>query len=271
MAHAGASTSQGVGLQAIPAGEAPPPPAGNENIPPNNGAPEEGYNGQAAKATQRKDWEKETAAERLARRTKYLELANDRDPKTISLQQQAKAMAEPVIEIEDFILYVRTFNLTGANAQQQTVYNRNIAKVKAALKAITDRLDVLHVANRHGWDIAKRLIERRQTGEDKELQLAIDDVRKREVEKGKQERRDRDKRRSRVRYRSPSPKRRRTRSRSRSRSRSPRRYSSSYGSYRDRSPIRRGGRHRSRERDRGKCYNCGKPGHYIQDLSLIHI
>ena len=97
-------------------------------------------------------------------------------------------MAEPVIEIKDFILYVRTFNLTGANAQQQAVYDRNIAKVKAALRAITDRLDILHVANRHGWEIAKRLIEQRQTGEDKELQLAIDDVRKREADKGKQDR-----------------------------------------------------------------------------------
>ena len=60
---------------------------------------------------EKKDWGKETAAERVARRTKYMELANDKDPKTVSLQQQAKAMAEPVIEIEDFILYVRTFNL----------------------------------------------------------------------------------------------------------------------------------------------------------------
>lgn len=105
---------------------------------------------------------------------------------------------------------MRTFNLTGANPQQQTVYNRNIAKLKAALRTMTDRLDVLHVANRHGWEIAKRLIERKQTGEDKELQLAIDDVRKREAEKGKQERRGRDRRRPRVRYSSPSPRRRRS-------------------------------------------------------------
>ena len=189
MASTGASTSQGNGVQAVPLSGVQPAVA-NENIAPNVGAAEEDLNG-TSKIAPRKDWEKKTAAERLARRTKYLELANDRDPKTISLQQQAKAMAEPVIEMEDFILYVRTFNLTGANAQQQMVYNQNIAKAKAALRSITDRLDVLHVANRHGWDIAKRLIERRQTGEDKELQLAIDDVRKREAEKGKQERRDR--------------------------------------------------------------------------------
>lgn len=200
----------------------------------------------------------------MARRTKYLELANNKDPKNISLQQQAKAMAAPAIEIEDFILYVRTFSLTGANAQQQTVYNCNIAKVKAALKSLTDRLDVLHVAHRHGWEIAKRLIERRQTGEDKELQLAIDDVR-READKGKQDRQDRDRRRSRLCYGSPSPRKRR--SRSRSRSRSPRKYSSSYRSYRERSPLRRDRRARSRERERGRCFNCGKSGHYVQDCS----
>ena len=258
MASQGASTSQGAGVpNPVIAGVAAPV---HDNIVPNTGAaPAEGQDGN--KGT-RKDWEKETAAERLARRTKYLELANDKDPKTVSLQQQAKAMAEPVIEIEDFVLYVRRFNLTGASQQQQTVYDRNIAKVKGAIRKITDRLDVLHVANRHGWQIAKRLIERRQTGEDKELQLAIDDVRKREAEKGKQDRRDRDRRRTRARYSPPSPRRRR--SRSRSRSRSPRK-SFSYRSYRDRLSPRRERRARSRDRDRGKCYSCGKAGHYAQD------
>ena len=226
----------------------------DKNVSPNVGlAAEE----DSSKKT-RKDWERETAAERLARRTKYLELANDKDAKTVSLQQQAKAMAEPVIEVEDFLLYVRTFNLTGVNPQQQQVYNRNVAKVKSAIKTMQQRLEVLHVANRHGWEIAKRLIERRQTGDDKELQLAIDDVRKREADKSKQDRRDRDRRRSRLSYRSRSPRYRR----SRSRSRSPRR---DHRSYRERSPLRRDKRGRSRDRERGRCYNCGKTGHYVQD------
>ena len=146
--------------------------------------------------------------------------------------------------------------MTGANAQQQAVYNSNIAKVKATLRSLTARLDVLQVANRHGWDIAKRLIERRQTGEDKELQLAIDDIRKREAEKGKQDWRDRDRRRSRLRYGSPSPKKRWSRSRSRSRSRSPRRYSSSRRPYRECSPLRRDNSGRSRDRERGRCFFC---------------
>ena len=111
--------------------EAPIVPPPNENVAPNVGAAAADVDN--PKNAPKRDWEKETAAERLARRTKYLELANDKDPKTVSLQQQAKAMAAPAIEIEDFILYVRTFNLTGANAQQQAVYNSNIAKVKAAL------------------------------------------------------------------------------------------------------------------------------------------
>ena len=213
---------------------------------------------ESSKKSARKDWERETAAEQLARRTKYLELANDKDAKTVSLQQQAKVMAEPVIEVEDFLLYVCTFNLTGVNPQQQQVYNRNIAKVKAAIKTMQQSLEVLHVANRHGWEIAKRLIERRQTGDNKELQLAIDDVRKRDADKAKQDRRVRDRKRSRLSYRSRSPKYRRSRSRSRSPSRD-------YRSYRDCFPLRRDKRGRSRDKDRGRCYNCGKTGHYIQD------
>ena len=272
MANIGASTSQGVANIVVQQAAAANVNANvnvNENVSPNIGTPAQDLNNNNKGATDRKDWEKETAAERLARRTKYMELANDRDPKTVSLQQQAKAMAEPVIEIEDFILYVRTFNLTGANAQQQTVYNKNIAKVKAAVKTITDRLDILHVANRHGWEIAKRLIERKQTGEEKELQLAIDDVRKRDSDKVKQEKRDRDRRRARLRYSPPSP--RRFRSRSRSRSRSPRRsYSRSYeSSYRDRdrdrSPARKRSGGRGRDREHGRCYNCGRSGHFMQD------
>lgn len=57
----------------------------NENVAPNVGLePAEGCAGER-KAEAKKDWERETAAERLARRTKYLELANDKDPKTVSL------------------------------------------------------------------------------------------------------------------------------------------------------------------------------------------
>ena len=161
MMSQGASTSQGLGVSAAQAAV----PVLSENVSPNvRAALQEGDS--SVKSHAKKDWEKETAAERLARRTKYLELANDKDPKMVSLQQQTKAMAEPIIEIEDFILYVHTFNLTGTNALQQAVYDRNIAKVKAVLRAITDRLDVLHVANRYGWEIVKLLIERRQTGED---------------------------------------------------------------------------------------------------------
>ena len=60
MSQAGASTSQGIALQ--------PQMVGNENIPPNvnaniNPAAETTMSGSATK----KDWEKETAAERLAR------------------------------------------------------------------------------------------------------------------------------------------------------------------------------------------------------------
>ena len=263
MANIGASTSQGGAIPPLQAAAAAMNQIGNvnENVSPNVGAAAEPS---VKTSGDKKDWERESAAERLARRTKYMELANDKDPKTVSLQQQAKAMAEPVIEIEDFILYVRTFNLTGATAQQQAVYDKNMAKVKAAVKVITERLDILHVANRHGWEIAKRLIERKQTGEDKELQLAIDDIRKRDADKVKQEKRDRDRRRSRLHYNSPSPK--RYRSRSRSRSRSPRRsYSRPHDrSYRDRSPGRKSG-YRGREKDKGRCYNCGRSGHYIQD------
>ena len=125
MMSQGASTSQGLG---VPTQAAIPVP--NENVSPNTGAAQlDGESSSSSKSTARKDWEKETAAERLARRTKYLDLANDKDPKTVSIQQQAKAMAEPVIEIEDFILYVRTFNLTGANPQQQAVYDHNLSLI----------------------------------------------------------------------------------------------------------------------------------------------
>ena len=98
----GTSTSQGLGLSTDQL-FSPLNASVSENISPNAGAADNGEK-QSDKSAARKNWEKETAAERLARRTKYLELANDKDPKTVSLQQQAKAMAEPVIEIEDFLL-----------------------------------------------------------------------------------------------------------------------------------------------------------------------
>ena len=178
-------------------------------------------------------------------------------------------MAQPAIEVEDFVLYVRTFNLGAANAQQQAVYNRNIAKVKLALRTITDCLDVLSVANRHGWDIAMRLIERHQTGEDREIQLAIDDVKKQTAEKAKQERRDRDRRRDRSyrRYDSPSPRRYRSRSRSpirRSRRRSRERSRDRSPTYSFSSSSKRR-RDRSRDNAKGKCFNCRRTRHYIQD------
>lgn len=134
----------------------PPPPDYNNN--------DTAGSGTATQATPRVDWEKESPADRLARPNKYIALATDKESKTTSLQQQAEAMASSIIDIEDFFLYVRTFNLDGASAQQKRTYDVNMGKVKGAIKKITNQLDVLHVANKHGWDIAKRLIEKKAGG-----------------------------------------------------------------------------------------------------------
>ena len=77
-------------------------------------------------------WEDETSEERKKRRDRHQEMAEDKDPKNLSIQQQALSLADPLAEIEDAILYMDSYNFSDGESEIYEGHVKILKKLREA-------------------------------------------------------------------------------------------------------------------------------------------
>lgn len=77
-------------------------------------------------------WEDETTEERKKRRDRHQEMVEEKDPKHLSIQQQALSLAEPLNDIEDAILYMDGYNFSDGDSELFEGHARILKKLREA-------------------------------------------------------------------------------------------------------------------------------------------
>ena len=191
---------------------------------------------------------------RIARRAKYQSLMQKEDKK--SIHEQAIVLVPNMIIQEDAITHFLALK-KGETPEEVAQTTKHIEGLRVVRNGLLKRLRLLHLADLHGWDLVNAVVERRKVGEDKEVAAALEELNKKKKEKEKEGKEAAAARRNRSRRRFDDDDGYRRRRR-RSRSYSPRRRS------RDRRSPRRSPRGR-KSSPAGKCYTCGKEGHYARN------
>ena len=71
-------------------------------------------------------WEDESKEDRKKRRDRHQEMAEDKDPKNLSIQQQA------LIDIEDAIIYMDGYNFSDGDSELYEGHTRILKKLREA-------------------------------------------------------------------------------------------------------------------------------------------
>ena len=122
-------------------------------------------------------WEKETAYKKSARRSAYLVVVNSNDEKDKTIKEQAKSLHLPLLEIEENIVFLKGLPQPKEKKAREKLVKRLEGNRRARHK-LHERLHELCVAQKYGWKVVTRFQNDRLEGEEKEVQRAVERVRR---------------------------------------------------------------------------------------------
>ena len=123
-------------------------------------------------------WEKENAYKRRARKSSYLAVVNSNDEKDKNIKEQAKGIHLPLIEAEETIAFLKGLEPKDKKERKKLV--RRLEGMRRSRQKLHERLHELCVAQKYGWKVVTRFQQDRLTGEEKEVQRAVEKVRRRD-------------------------------------------------------------------------------------------
>ena len=104
----------------------------------------------------RDDWESETEEEKLLRSARYeaLKLFIDDRPGSIVLEEtEAEFLVKVVPDMEETILSLKL--LANEQVEMKQDWDRILEGVRKARAPLAERLEVLYIAQQHGWEVAE--------------------------------------------------------------------------------------------------------------------
>ena len=130
-------------------------------------------------------WERETPYQRSARKAEYKVLVSLQEDKDKAIREQAKSLVFPLEETEKTIEYLKG-QAEPEDKKERTKLVRRIEGLRRSRQILHSRLYELCVANKHGWKVVTSYKNHKLTGEEREVQKAVERVRKAEEAAKKQ-------------------------------------------------------------------------------------
>ena len=120
----------------------------------------------------RDNWEVEEDSARAARRASFSALLVLPDEKDRSIKEQARVLVQPVQDLEQSILHLRT--LPRGDEAAGVLMDKTMESLRAVRATLIQRLEVLEVAKEYGWDGVDTYFGKLDSGIRGELRTAVE-------------------------------------------------------------------------------------------------
>ncbi len=124
------------------------------------------------------EWETEEPDKRAERRARLQAFADTLGDEHASVRHQLQLLVPSLIDIEDAIVHLLSFEFEDNALPAQHHHNQALARMRSARRRQAKRVEMLKLARFHGWSAVKNYELRRKTGADKDLQQAIETAQK---------------------------------------------------------------------------------------------